>query len=353
MASPTLTDVAEAAGVSYATADRVINKRGNVAAKSIAKVNEAVAALGYVRNIAAANLSRGRVYRLAFLIPQGPNAFFARIRQHIKDTADRLQAERVHVDVIEVAAFAVEGLQASIASLIDKDFDGVAIVGLQSDALIQPLEQLRAKGVAVVGLVSDLPQDNRLAYIGIDNRVAGRTAARMIGMAHAGGKGSIQTFVGSMDARDHAERFSGFCEVIAADFPDITVRDPIITNDDAAILKSRTAKILGDRSNLTALYNVGAGNSGLIKALRASAPQRPFCVVHELVSHSRQALLDRQIDLVIDQRPDVEINRVFTVLRTLIDGNALPVLPDLVPTIYVQDNLPADTLTDQMKAQDR
>ena len=51
MASPTLSDVAHAAGVSYATADRVINNRGNVAAKSIAKVHEAVATLGYVRNI--------------------------------------------------------------------------------------------------------------------------------------------------------------------------------------------------------------------------------------------------------------------------------------------------------------
>ena len=42
MTSPTLSDVARAAGVSYATADRVINNRGNVADKSIAKVREAV-----------------------------------------------------------------------------------------------------------------------------------------------------------------------------------------------------------------------------------------------------------------------------------------------------------------------
>lgn len=351
MTSPTLSDVARAAGVSYATADRVINNRGNVADKSIAKVREAVTSLGYVRNVAAANLSRGRIYRLAFLIPRGSNAFFNRIRQHIDHAAAHHVSERVTAEVIEVAAFAVEGLQDSISALLERDFDGVAIVGLQSAALEAPLAELRAKGVAVVGLVSDLPRAARAAYIGIDNIAAGRTAGRMVGLAHGGQGGQVQTFAGSLDARDHAERLAGFREVLNADFPQVTVLDPIMTKDDAQVLQAQTQEVL-TQQGLTALYNVGAGNSGLIAALRGGQGKRPFCVVHELVAHSRQALMERQIDLVIDQRPDVEINRAFTVLRALIDAKDLPPMPELVPTIYVRDNLPADALTDQMKAQD-
>lgn len=56
------------------------------------------------------------------------------------------------------------------------------------------------------------------AYIGIDNRVAGRTAARLNGMAHGGGRGLVQTFAGELAAHDHAERLVGFQEVVAADF---------------------------------------------------------------------------------------------------------------------------------------
>jgi LacI family transcriptional regulator len=342
MQSPTLSDVAQAAGVSYATADRVINKRGNVAEKSIAKVQKAVMSLGYVRNIAAANLSRGRVYTLAFLIPHGANAFFDRVRKHIDAAADRFASERVRVEVIEVAAFSVNALQANMKNLLDQSFDGVAIVGLQSQALEAPLAALRARGVAVVGLVSDLPQDQRSAYIGIDNTVAGRMAARMIGMAHGGGHGRVQTFVGSLDAQDHAERFAGFCDVMAADFPDIDVLAPIMTKDDAGVLRARTQTLLIASPEISAVYNVGAGNSGLVAALRDAQTKRPFCVVHELVSNSRQALLDRHIDLVIDQRPDVEINYAFAVLRSLIDEQEPPLMPDLVPTIYVRDNLPAE-----------
>ena len=349
MPSPTLSDVARAAGVSYATADRVINNRGNVAKKSSEKVRKAVAALGYVRNIAAANLSRGRIYKLAFLIPQGSNAFFNRIHQHIIHTAEHQQREGVTVEVIKVAAFAVEGLQESLLALLGRDIDGIAIVGLQSAALEKSLAQLRARGVAVVGLVSDLPQTSRAAYIGIDNIAAGRTAARTVGLSHGGHSGCVQTFAGSMEARDHAERLSGFREVLEADFPFIDVLDPIMTKDDPIVLQAQARELLS-HPGFTALYNVGAGNSGLIAALQEAKGKRPFCVVHELVAHSRQALLERHIDLVIDQRPDVEINRAFTVLRALIDEKDLPPMPDLVPTIYVRDNLPADALTDKMKA---
>jgi len=351
MTNATLNDVAQAAGVSYATADRVINNRGNVAHKSVVKVREAVTKLGYVRNVAAANLSRKRVYRIAFLIPKGTNAFFNRIRYHIAQAAAQLSVESFRISVIEVSAFSVESLFDSISDFEQSDLDGVAIVGLQSRALEKPLADLRARGMKIVGLVSDLPDELRSAYIGIDNIVAGRTAARMTGLAHSDRQGEIQTFAGSLEARDHAERLQGFCEVISNDYPNLTVRDPILTKDDPSILRAQTTELLSTHANVTALYNVGAGNSGLTKAISILPAKRPFCVVHELVSHSRQALAEGQIDLVIDQRPDIEVSRALTVLRALIDERDLPSMPDLTPTIYVRDNLPADPLNEMTKAQ--
>ncbi|WP_335339677.1 LacI family DNA-binding transcriptional regulator [Frigidibacter mobilis] len=63
MRSPTLHDVARSAGVSYSTADRVLNGRGGVAEKSAQRVLRAIEELGYRRDIHAANLSRRRNYR--------------------------------------------------------------------------------------------------------------------------------------------------------------------------------------------------------------------------------------------------------------------------------------------------
>ncbi len=41
--------------------------------------------------------------------------------------------------------------------------------------------RLTAAGIPVVTLVTDLPSSARVAYVGIDNRAAGATAAYLIG----------------------------------------------------------------------------------------------------------------------------------------------------------------------------
>ena len=70
------------AQVSLATVDRVLNNRGDVSAKTVAKVKAAVAQTGYVRNLAAANLSRQRVYRFCFVLPSGDTGFIAIVGRH-------------------------------------------------------------------------------------------------------------------------------------------------------------------------------------------------------------------------------------------------------------------------------
>lgn len=342
--APTLTDVAEAAGVSYATADRVVNQRGNVAAKSMRKVQDAMSALGYVRNLAAANLSRQRTYRLAFLLPGGRNAFFNRMRAHVESAATRLAADQITVEVIDIDAFAIKGLRQSLKALDASRYDGIAVVGLRADEIVEPLDDLGSTGTIIVGLVSDLPEKHRSAYIGIDNESAGRTAARLLGLAHGpGAKGRIQLLAGSLSSVDHAERLKGFTDVITSDFPMIKCLDPIMTRDRANAVKTAVEHALRKGSTTTALYNAGAGNAGLTTALRErNKRSRPLCVVHELVPHTLAGLREKYIDVVIDQRPDIEVNRAVTLMKDLIDGRQPLHTHALVPTIYLHDNVPCD-----------
>ncbi|MEP1521222.1 LacI family DNA-binding transcriptional regulator [Ascidiaceihabitans sp.] len=350
MKNPTLSDVAQSAGVSYATADRVINKRGNVAEKSTRKVRDAMVALGYVRNVAAANLSRKRIYRLAFLLPNGPNAFYDRIRSHLHGLSDHLAKDQISATAIGVDAFAVGGLKSCLSAIADQGFDGVAVVGLQSTELEAPIERLVEQGVHIIGLVSDLPKHLRSAYIGIDNVAAGRTAARLVGVSHGGQSGRIHILAGSTEAHDHADRLAGFYEVIHRDFPNLAVNVPVMTCDDPNVVKAEVEQAVDKSSGITALYNIGAGNAGLIDAMaQLDQAHRPFCVAHELMPDTCHALQHGHIDLVIDQGPDVEVNRALSVLKALIDGRSPPPAPDLVPTIYVRDNLPTDPTLAMMK----
>ncbi|MEO0872873.1 MAG: LacI family DNA-binding transcriptional regulator, partial [Pseudomonadota bacterium] len=67
----TIEDVAKAAGVSRQTVSRVINRRSNVKDAVRARVEEAIAELGYVPNAAARRMGGARSYLLLAVIERG------------------------------------------------------------------------------------------------------------------------------------------------------------------------------------------------------------------------------------------------------------------------------------------
>jgi LacI family transcriptional regulator, galactose operon repressor len=342
MLRPTLSDVARHAGVSYSTADRVVNRRGNVAAKSAAKVLTAIEELGYARNVAAANLSQKRVYRFGFVIPVGHNSFFRKVRAILEREREALLARRTAIEIVDVAAFDPQALVAVADRLADQALDGVAIVGIEGEGVASAMDNLRKAGIAVVTLVSDLDQPARAAYVGIDNVSAGRTGARLMGLAHGTGAGLVQPIVGALSARDHRDRLTGFCEVMKARFPLIEVLPEIEGRDRHELVDRLVKEAFAAHPDITGIYSLGAGNSGLARRLRqrpAAAP-RPTVIVHELGNDTRQALEDGVFDIVIDQRPEEEIARALTLMRDLSDRVPIAETAPIIPAIIVKENLP-------------
>ncbi|WP_155349501.1 LacI family DNA-binding transcriptional regulator [Acrocarpospora pleiomorpha] len=75
----TLKDVAARAGVSVKTASNVVNGYSFVAADNRRRVQEAIEQLGYVPNIGARNLRRGRTGFLTLAVPELTNPYFAEL----------------------------------------------------------------------------------------------------------------------------------------------------------------------------------------------------------------------------------------------------------------------------------
>lgn len=341
MKSPTLHDVAQLAGVSYATADRVLNRRGNVAEKSVRKVEEAMAQLGYVRNVAAANLSRSRRHRLAIVLPRQSHPFFGRMHEQLRRADHHMKAAQVQLDVVEFEAFDAGALDAALSGLLGQEYDGIAFVGQGQNEALASLATLRARGTKVVSLVSDAPESCRDHYIGIDNVKAGRTAARLIGMTHGDRAGHVILTAGSLAVRDHSDRIRGFKEVLRTDFPRITVSDLIETKDQDRLMREALRARIAEEDGASAIYNAGAGNDGLIEVVRMlDLRAQLFCVVHEVSGKIREALEEGVIHVAIDQRPEIEMNRALALLQAIVDDLPPPPAPELIPAIYVRDNLP-------------
>jgi DNA-binding LacI/PurR family transcriptional regulator len=84
-----LKDVAARAGVSTMTVSNVLNNKASVAPGTRARVQAAVAELGYRPSLSARNLARGRSGVVALALPEISIPYFAEIAQHMMVEAEK------------------------------------------------------------------------------------------------------------------------------------------------------------------------------------------------------------------------------------------------------------------------
>ena len=129
MARVTIRDVAKEAGVSTTTVSHVINETRFVEEKTRAKVNEAIATLGYRVNIAARSLRAGRSQTIGLIIPDAANLFFAEYLRKIEDFGFKAGYNVIVCNTDNET----DKEAAYIDALVSKQVDGVILISSGSD----------------------------------------------------------------------------------------------------------------------------------------------------------------------------------------------------------------------------
>ena len=336
-----MNDIARVAGVSLATVDRVLNARPGVRSVTIERVNKAIADLGYVRDTAAANLARRRMYRLVFLLPETTNEFVADLEAEIAAQGETLVHQRTTLEKISVPPFDPLALVAALDALDPATTDGVAVFGPETPSVRDAVRRIRAQGIAVVALVSDLPSSDRDHFVGIDNTAAGRTAAKLMGR-FVRQTGHILVITGSRLARDHLERRAGFDEVMAAEFPGLEVVASIEGRDDPNLIRELLPDVFAAYPDIRGIYSSAAGKRGLIQFLEETGPYPDLVVVaHELTSAARAALASGTFDAVINQDSGHLVRSATRLLRATADQAPFDETQERIRIdIYLKENMP-------------
>ncbi|MEO9778487.1 MAG: LacI family DNA-binding transcriptional regulator [Sedimentitalea sp.] len=342
LANPTINDIARVAEVSLATVDRVLNARPGVRQTTVQKVNKAIAELGYVRDTAAANLARGRVYNFTFILPSNSNEFIQMMEAQIGELNASLRRERTKLSCTRVTAFDPIALAEAIKAIDASQVDGVAIFGPETPSVRDSIAHLKANGVTVVSLVADVPSSERDYYVGLDNVAAGRTAAQLLGRFLGNTQGKIAVLTGSMLARDHLERRLGFDEVMARDFPNLEVLASLEGRDDPDLIEELVPQALGSTPDVIGIYSSAAGNEGLLRAFRKWKPTlRPVVIAHELTPLSRAALRAGEFDAVISQDCGHLVRSAVRIMRANSDNMPINLAQERIRIdIYLKENMP-------------
>lgn len=207
---PTLEEVAALAGVSSSTASRVINGSPRVSEQTTARVNAAIAKVGYVPNRAARSLARRSTQTVAMMVPERTAEFFA---------------DPYFAEVIQGAAMYASSTQYSLTLLIESEkdpekthqflrrgnVDGALILSHHSAS--SSYRELARTVPIVFGVRPPGDLADEIHVVDVDN-----TAAGVLATQHLIDRGCrrIATISGPLSTSAGRERLQGWRDTIAA-----------------------------------------------------------------------------------------------------------------------------------------
>ena len=168
---PTLNDIARESGHSIATVSRAMSQPDLLQPKTLERIREVAARLGYVPNRRARALASGQSETIGVVVPTLNSPIFSSTLQEMQ----RSFAANGFQLLIASHEYDPANEAAALAQLISHGVDGMVIVGAQRPRSSWAL--LEAANVPLIQIWEGLPEHDRVT---VDNQQAGYLVARYL-----------------------------------------------------------------------------------------------------------------------------------------------------------------------------
>lgn len=318
-----MADVAARAGVSGQTVSRVVNGSPRVDPSTRARVESAMAELGYRPHRAARALRTGRSSTIGIVVSTLSTVGNFRMLQAIADAAD---ARGYALGV--VTATGPQSLSDAFARLQEQGVDG-AIVLNEATAIARDVGTSAGLRLVVV----DSPTDERFGVVASDHAGGAEAATRHL---LAGGHETVWHLAGPEDSFAASERERGW-RLALAGLP----APPVVRGDWSAASGYAAGRELAARDDVTAVFAANDQMAlGLLRALADAARRVPEDVAVVGFDDIADAANFRPPLATVHQDFDALGERALAALVDLIDGGAPTV--DVTPTTLIpRDSAPA------------
>ena len=298
-------EIARQAGLSEATVDRVLHNRPGVRASTASNVRQAITDLDRQRS--QLRLS-GRTF-LVDVVMQTPDRFSSAVKSALEAELPSLRPAVVRARF----DFREKGRPADIVRVLDdirhRGSMGVVLKAPDVPEVTDAIAQLDNSGIPVVTLVTDIPLSRRIAYVGIDNRAAGSTAAYLIDRLLGDGDGDVLMALSRSVFRGEEEREIGFRATMRSRSAERALIEETDTDGlDASVLES-TLRTLQRHPDINAVYSIGGGNKAILEAFDAADRRCQVFVGHDLDRDNLQLLHEERLAAVLhhDLRHDMRL----------------------------------------------
>ena len=217
-------EIAQQAGLSEATVDRVLHQRPGVRASTVAEVHQAITDLERQRT----QVRIGRRTFLIDLVMDAPERFSSAVRKALESELPTLRPAVIRSRFHLREDGGVEDTVRTLDDIARRGSHGVLLKAQDHPAVVAAIGRVVDARIPVVTLVTDVSGSDRVAYVGLDNSAAGSTAAYLLTHLLAGSGGAVLATLSHRSFLGEQERLAAFRERLEADEPG---REVVVVGD--------------------------------------------------------------------------------------------------------------------------
>ncbi len=322
----TIKQVAETAGVSRGTVDRVLNGRPYVKEEKRKKVLDAIEQLGYEKNWAAKALGmQNNIKKIAFILPKlESKGFIDDIYRAIKQAKKELSSfgielidRQCQTRMQDNKASAQEYIQI-FDEIAQQSVDGIIVYAMDHPLIRDRINELVQDGIPVIAVNSDIHDCKRVCFIGDDEYRNGRIAGELL-IKCADLNKDILVITASYRYYSSKARINGFCDIFAEQGNIPGKYEIFECYNSYEMTYAVVLENLKKNPNIRTIYLSTENVLGCIDAIRESDLAYPITLIcHGSVEYYKKLVVQNDITFLIAQNVFEQGYRSIEVMRDMV-----------------------------------
>lgn len=329
-------DIAELAGVSIGTVDRVLHNRGEVAETTREKVLKISRDLDYSPNVIARALKSKKNFRIVSLLPDpgGESAFWQKHPEGILKAMNELDPFPIVLNEVNFDLLDEKDFERQFQKVISLAPDGVIIAPIFQKQAVTFCTQLSKKKIPFVFIDGFLEETDFLSYTGEDIFQSGRVAGQLIDLVTPTDKDILIVNITRNIRNVHHlnKRAQGFMSYFPGssknrgELISMSIIDPVPEN-----VRKELKKALTKDPDIGSIFVTGSKSFKIADYLEAEGISSVNLIGYDLLDHNVRHLKTGTIKFLIGQRPEEQTYRGVRKLFEFLSMDKIPEKMEYLP----------------------
>ena len=301
-------DIAERAGLSVGTVDRVIHGRTNVSKASYEIVKKVLAEMNYEPNYVASALASNKTYNFCALMPMHEkDSYWARVEKGLYKGVEYYKDFKIDFKIFEYDPFNDNTFREQCNKLMESKPFAVIIAPILNGGIMKDfVTQLKEKGIPFGLLDSNWPEFEPLCFYGQNSIKSGEFSARVLLMSVGGQPKELCIFKvmgeGRIATRQQLDREVGFKNYVKAHCPDCEIKELQLFAYDKKGMQQSMQDFFTENKNIECGITFNSTISIIAEFLNKNMPDYNIRLLgYDTVGKNVECLKKGTVDFIVAQ----------------------------------------------------